>query len=421
MRSKSDRGKQGENTRNDRTSSLKAAGAAALLCIPCIAVSQRVKRKKRENKSEKATDGKTNNKFSALKERVKALRIRVIKRVRGLRQKRKSKATPGQSPDRDVKSAKTHSAMVGLVAGCLAMPGAKVKELRDKRRANRGEEAMMDNMPARSTMSEQRPTTTTPNITLMPQPPIPIPEEEDEPDVPQARETQYLPGHGQSEIPVSPERSAAPELGNHVEPHSAEEEDEIQNHQISDERRVAAAPAPSSSSSSAAAVKFKSLRDGMSNFTTRTSRREHNNNTAEETAAGMDGLPQPEPSSPLAPLGGSPRFALKNFRARRGGNDDDTMGHAAAAVQSPQQHQEGAHHADLLDAGIEGATAEGATAVGEDTAAEPTKPKFGNLGFMKRKGGGPGGEKPLVVKDKVYKDSRNPGFADRMRAMRYIS
>lgn len=468
---KSDRKKQGENTtRNDHS---KAAGAAALLCIPCVAVSQRVKRRKNgqggeeevreekakrpslkdrlvarkaaaasktnrdvpdqtttnksrgglvggmaavlaslkgvsrrkkqrknNNKPEEAAEARKKNqtKFSALIQRVKALRTRVMKRVvRGLGHKRThSKATSGEqsSPDRDVQSAKMHSAIVvGLVAGCFAMPGAKVKQLREKRRASRGggggEEATMPVPPPSSSMSEQPPTTTTtPSITLTPQPPIPIPEQ----DGPAPCETQYLPGHGQSEIPVSPS------------PYSAEE-DEIRNHELSDERHAAAAP----SSSSSSAVKLKSFRNGMSNFTTRTPRRHHVNNTAADT----EGLAQPAPSSPLAPLGVARfRFALENLRASRGGHDDpgsSSVGHTAA------EQEEGAHHAHPLDAGIEGVTAVGDPE--STTAAEPTKPKFGNLGFIKRKGG----EKPVVAQDKVYKDGRNSGVVDRIRAIWYTS
>lgn len=477
MKTRLDEKKQDENTPKKQRANggKKAAGAAAaaLLCIPCVAVSQRVRNRskigqsdeeevrdekkrpslkdrlaarktaskakrdeapgvegnksgglaaailnlkivsmapKREGTSEQARRKK--NKFSVLKKRIKALRKKIVKRVRSLRLRRKSNSEQANTlgtfdrPE-NVKSAKTQGAMAGLVAGCLALPAGlhnKAKQLQGKNKQKKRDEnkRKLDAMMGQPDAVPAAPGSPTLDVPLTPQPPMPIPEPE-EPR--QALETQYLPGHGQSEIPVSAEISAVSGVGNR-EIQDDERARGLQNpDQISPE--TASAPA-----SSAAAAKLKSLRDGMTNFTTRASRRGTNNNnnnnitTAEETtAAGTEGLAPASaapaargPSRLLAPLGGS-LPGLKTFRATRGGSDA-----AVAAQESPApHHEEEAHHADL-DAGIEPAT--------KKTSGN----KFGgNLGtFMRRNNG----EKPVVVKDKVYKDGS--GFMDRMRTIWYL-
>lgn len=455
-----------------------AAAAAALLCIPCVAVSQRVRNKskngqsdeeevrdekkrpslkdrlaarktaskakrdeapgvegnksgglaaailnlkivsmapKREGTSEKARRRK--NKFSALKKRVKALRKKIVKRVRSLRPRRKSNSEQVNTlgtfdrPE-NVKSAKTQGAMAGLVAGCLALPAGlhnKAKQLQGKNKQKKRDEnkRKLDAMMGQPDPVPAAPGPPALDVPLTPQPPMPIPEPE-EPH--QALVTQYLPGHGQSEIPVSAELSAVSGPGNR----EIQDDEQARGLQNPDQISPETTPAPASS---AAAAKFKSFRDGMNSFTTRASRRGTGNNTStaeETTAAGTEGLvpalaPAARgPSSLLAPLGGS-LPGLKAFRAKRGGDDGTTStGQQAGAAVAAQEslaphHDEEAHHADL-DAGIEPATKK-----------TPGNKSGGNLGtFMRRNNG----EKPVVVKDKVYKDGS--GFMERMRTIWYL-
>lgn len=478
MKTRLDEKKQDENTpKKQRTNGgKKAAGAAgaaaaALLCIPCVAVSQRMSRKKKNGQSdeeevrdekkrpslkdrlaarktaskanrEEAPGGERNksgglaaallnlkivsmapkredtsekarrkkNKFSALKKRVKALRKKIVKRVRSLRPGRKSNSEHASTFDRaeDVKSAKAQGAMAGLVAGCLALPAGlhnKAKELQEKKKQKKRDDnkRKLDAM-----MNQPDPVPAAPgppalDVPLTPQPPMPIPEPE---ELHQALKTQYLPGHGQSEIPVSAEISAVSGPGNR----EIQDDERARGLQNPDQTSPETAPAPASP---AAAAKFKSLRDGMTNFAARASRRGTNNDTSEETtAAGTEGLAPAAsrgPSSLLAPLGGS-LPGLKAFRAKRGGDNGTGTGQqeagAAVAAQeslAPHEHEEEARHADL-DAGIEPAT--------QKTSGN----KFGgNLGtFMRRNNR----EKPVVVKDKVYKDGS--GFMDRMRTIWYL-
>lgn len=352
--------------------------------------------------------------FSALKQRVKALRIKVTKirrklnigsRLRNLKQKRKvkseAKTEEAPAPDREVNGTKAHSAIAGLVAGCLALPGAKVKEIREKRRSNKPstEGDVAANMST-SAMSEQ-PNNTAPvggslatEGGLTHQPPVPIPDEDaGETSAEQHTGPQYLPGHGQSEIPVAPERPRPRNgLENSVDQSRAEEP------QVSGEQL-----APPPNTSSAAAERFKSLRNGMSNLTTRTRDGEAHHASAEVVTNGNDageaGL-----NSPLAPPGG--RFeAFKHFRGKGG--------------RALQGQGEESSHDNLTRA----AAGNEETAVGEDSAVLKTKAQtlrdgLGNLSF-KRKGEPRGGE-PVVVKDKQYKD-RQPGFVERMRWIWYMS
>lgn len=386
---------------------VKAGGILGGLTAVVMGIKAKMPKRKAKSTamSEKPTKARKKGRFSALKERVKALRTRIVKR---------RKAKSGDETDREVDSPKTHSAMVGLVAGCLAMPGAKVKELREKHKANSNNSNNNNNkpspgddetpdMPTQLARSEQ------PGLTT--QPPVPIPEEEEEEeeerDVAQALETQYLPGHGQSEIPVANNTNMEP-------PHGVEEQPQIPN---AAGQPAASAPPPTSSSSSstaAAAVKFRSIRDGMSNLTTRT---RNSMGNADESTADREVA---DISSPLASPRG--RFTFKTLRpgvkGRSGG------GGGGGELQEPQPQQDDAHLVDL-DAGIQPAAAAANGGSNGVSTAEPTRTAngFGKLAQglpFKRKGDVEGESTPTEKKKKQYKD-RKPGFGDRMRVLWYMA
>lgn len=353
--------------------------------------------------SEKPTKAKKVIAFSALKKRVKSLRTKVMKirskmniraRLRKLKQKRviRTKTTPeeAQMPDREVNGLKTHSAMVGLVAGCLALPGAKVKELREKRRANRA-----------SPEGEHAATVPTPEISAQPtmaasesplaahgghtnQPPVPIPEEDegDEVALPQPPMAQYLPGHGQSEIPVTSDRGPRPESNANL-PQVAEPQTSVEQ-----------APPPPKPSS-AAATRFNSFRDGMSNFTTRT----RQGASGHASAEGTNGNEESAPNTPLATSGG--RFAFRHFRAKGRAVQED-------GEQGLQEN---------FIAGNERATGGCEDAATPRTKTQAVRDGFGNISFKRK---WESGGEASVAKDKKYKD-RSPGFIERMRWIWYMS
>lgn len=441
------------------------AGIFGGLAAAIVGLKEASKHKMRERKEKSASQSEKPSKdnkrgpFSILKERVKALRTRVFKipsklgitsRVRGLKEKRKSRSeakkeeTPQGMPDRDLKSTKTHGAMVGLVAGCLALPGAKVKELREKRKSNKSTSADDDdnnpadlpapvtNMSGQSTRSNDRIIT---GLTL--QAPVPIPEEE-EPS--SSRTTQYLPGHGQSEIPVvtPPEM---PRTGSGL--NAQEQQQQAENTpqiQISDEDSSSGAAAAAPPASTAAAVKFRSIRNGMTTLTTRattaarrsTSDRPDNGGNAAEgdvTAATTNGrlaVQEDEQREPSSPFATSPRrFTFyKNLRPK--GRNNGSTGQAAVEGQQEDSAATAATahpttNGDELQAlqATDGNENSASTATDANAGAAPKRNGFGNFNFNKKKGGD-ADDNNNTEKSKQYKD-RGPGFLERMRTMWYMA
>ncbi|KAK2613287.1 hypothetical protein N8I77_000209 [Diaporthe amygdali] len=147
---------------------------AALLAGP-LAIREALKKKRQSKaKSTKTTEEdstpkeKKASKFSAAKERVKALRTKVNKetrfarlkaRLRAFQESRKNKKNTKKnakttSTDDDsvpaaeledsnnTTSVKKQGAIAGLVAGCVALPAAKVKQARDKRRRGKAADSV---------------------------------------------------------------------------------------------------------------------------------------------------------------------------------------------------------------------------------------------------------------------------------------
>lgn len=281
---------QKRQTKKQRLTGLLVAGP--------LAVKQRFE-KRRQGKDKRTTTTaehatpkeKKASKFAGAKERVKALRTKVNKqarfakikaRLRVFQERRKNRKNSKKSaaddqtdtaPVADVddgnntSSVKKHGAIAGLVAGCVALPAAKVKQARDKRRkgkaadgvegaaaAAREEHAAANNSsvaPATTgTVAEERESASSASqpsgVRLVPS----------EPEMLEPAADQFSPPeNGQSEVPVQQAARTEPEL----RPGSIDGHDDV---------AAAAAAAGSGDDRAerpAAAVRFKSIRDGLGN------------------------------------------------------------------------------------------------------------------------------------------------------------
>ncbi|KAI7773092.1 hypothetical protein LA080_011884 [Diaporthe eres] len=282
-----------------QTRKTKKQRLAGVLVAGPIAIKQRLeKRRQGRDKpttttAEDATSKeKKASKFAGAKERVKALRTKVNKearfakiktRLRVLQERRKTRknvkknatdndndtAAVAEVDDRNnTSSVKKHGAIAGLVAGCVALPAAKVKQARDKRRkgkaavgvegaaaAAREEHIAANNSSvaptATGTVAEERESASSASqpsgVRLLPS----------EPEILEPSEDHFSPPeNGQSEVPVQ---------------QAARTEPEIQSGSIDGVVDVAAAAAAAPGSGDdraerpAAAVRFKSIRDGLGN------------------------------------------------------------------------------------------------------------------------------------------------------------
>lgn len=268
-----------------------------LVAVP-LAVKQRLE-KRRQGRDKPATTTaedatpkeKKASKFAGAKERVKALRTKVNKearfakikaRLRVLQERRKTrKNVKKNATDNDndtapvvdvdnsnnTSSVKKHGAIAGLVAGCVALPAAKVKQARDKRRKGKAadgvegaataarEEHVANNNSsvapaATGTVAEERESASSASqpsgVRLVPS----------EPEILEPAEDQFRPPeNGQSEVPVQQAARTEPEL----RPGSIDGDVDV----------AAAAAAPGRGDDRAerpaAAVRFKSIRDGLGN------------------------------------------------------------------------------------------------------------------------------------------------------------
>jgi hypothetical protein len=155
----------GGNTVGDtatQTRSTKKQRLTGFLLAGPLAVNHMIdKRRQGRDKPTTTTaeDGTSNKKkasrFAGIKERVKSLRTKVNKqarfaklkaRLRTLQERRQNKKTAtdndtAQAPEVDdsnnTTSVKKHGAMAGLAAACVALPAAKIKQVRDKRRKDK--------------------------------------------------------------------------------------------------------------------------------------------------------------------------------------------------------------------------------------------------------------------------------------------
>lgn len=162
-----------------------------------------------------AEAGKT-SRSSAWKSHLWLLRTNVAKKRPRCGSERASKDVEKVSkevPKEELGNKKKRGPVVGPVAGCLALPVTKARAIRDRRRKSKPNFDMIDPTAATGPLAAQvdgAGPPARPSINFVPhdcsgnQRRV---SEEEEPELEATRRfgtAQYLPGHGQSEIPVSP-------------------------------------------------------------------------------------------------------------------------------------------------------------------------------------------------------------------------
>lgn len=465
-------------TKTDKTKKQRLTG---LLVAGPLAVKQRLE-KRRQGRDKPTTVAakdtphkeKKASKFTGAKERVKALRTKVNKqarfaklkaRLRVFQERRKNRknikknatnndnetAPVAEADDgNNTSSVKKHGAIAGLVAGCVALPAAKVKQARDKRRkgkaadgvegaaaAARGEHSTANNTsqaPAtaatvadelESASSASRPS----GVRLV----------ISEPEVQEPAPDQFSPPeNGQSEVPIQQAARTEPDL----RPGSTNDDVDM----------AAAAAAPGGvedqAERPAAAVRFKSIRDGFGNvkggigsgITSLKARRrgagQTEGPTAEEalrpqaetmdsaethveaTPSTVEPIPQATAQQDPAASGGG-RFksikggigsGIEGLKARRQREKKDVSPQTQGTAPAPSAKHEKRSVADK-DAASPGGRLKGLkdgigsrrAKSGENGADAPVKP-----------------EKSKQQKQQAHKD-RNSGLVDRMRWFLYAA
>lgn len=388
----------------------KKSKAGRLLAIPAAVAAAigAVIKKRRQGTKTSADEGDASSttgvrgtsKFSALKRHLRSLRTRVTKKrsaaglrdyFKGLKQKRKAKKEESQTMT-EPKSVKEHGAIVGLVGGFLALPAAKVREVRDKRRHNKpaseSSEAPVNTGSAETAstvdgygrISHDRPRF---------EPPISEEEEDDAHDLsPPPSTTQYLPGHGQSEVPVAAARES---VGPQSDPRLGSSETAVDEAPGIPEPQQS--PELPQGAPTAAGGRFRSFKNGIGGLKPKRRAAEETTDQAAVSEPTRDPL-EDELASPGGGRFQALRDGLGNLKPKK-----------RAGAEAPQP--EGPLEA-LADAGIVKNAAPPGDSVPKEGRFKSIKDGFGNLKAKKT-----GTEE--APKQKVYKDSANPGFMDRMR------
>jgi hypothetical protein len=271
-------------TKKQRLTSLLAAGPLAL--------NHMIKQRRQGGHKPKTTTSadappteKKASRFSGIKARVKGLRTKVNKqarfaklkaRLRTIQERRQNKRnvkknasdndTAQASEGEDSNNTKKHSALAGLAAACVALPAAKMKQVRDKRRKEKAaesvegaaaaarEEQVAANSPLPAAtdpatgaegLDSASPVSRPSGARLVPPEP-----EMFEPAADQFRP----PENGQSEVPVQQAARTEPDLP--------------LESRVGDDSTAADGAAPVGDdrrAKPAAAVSFKSIRDGFDN------------------------------------------------------------------------------------------------------------------------------------------------------------
>lgn len=406
------------------------------------------------------------SRFAGAKDRVKALRTKVNKqarfaklkaRLRTLQERRQNKknvkktannddtAAAAQGDESNGTSVKRHSAIAGLAAACVALPAAKMKQVRDKRRkdkaaesvegaaaAAREEHATANNPPMAEARESASPVSRPSGVRLVPSEPEML-----EP----AADPLSPPENGQSEVPVQ---------------QAARTEPEVLPEASSGNAGSPAAAAASASDGDkdnavrpAAAVRFQSIRDGFGNvregigsgITSFTAKRRAtgqkeapvDEETQRPQAETMDSAetrvednpgtserhPQPAPAQrDTAPSGG--RF--KSIRDGIGSGIEGLKAKTQREKDAPPQGGEAAATAASED------EKRAAAAANNDTASPGARLKAlkDDIAARRAKSGENGASAPVKTekskqqKQQTHKDS-NSGLVDRVRWFLYAA
>ncbi|KAL1849189.1 hypothetical protein Daus18300_013346 [Diaporthe australafricana] len=267
----------------------------ALVLAGPLAINEILKKRRQgQDKSTTTHDAtpkeKKASKFSATKERVKGLRTKVNKearfaklknRLRVIKERRKSKkniknnntstddsVTATDADDsNDKKNVKKQGAIAGLVAGCVALPAAKVKQARDKRRKGRAADSVQG---AAVAAREEHATASSSSVAAAGVVAAASAERESASSLSQPRSVRVVPSeperlepageqfsppqNGQSEVPIQQAVQTEP----HVGPATRDGD-------VSAAAVAAPGAGEAQAESPAAAVRFRSIRDGFGN------------------------------------------------------------------------------------------------------------------------------------------------------------
>lgn len=452
---------------------LLAIPAAIAAAIGAVLKKRRdAKEKKKQTKANKTTATATSedaekkpSRFSALQERFKARRTRVSKkkepaaaaagtststkqsrtsglkdRFTELKDKRKAKRAAATTEPKKAKktkapkaakradkpkSTKEHGAVVGLMAGCVALPVAKAKQIRDKRRRNSNSSpadintasssadvvsgTRLSPVPEAAPEEYQQPRVgTSGSSTVVPstagadrpvstasyQSPV-VEEEFEDPPEELPSDSQYLPGHGQSEVPVRPTALPDARLGS----------SDTAVEQTTSTTAAAGTEAPQQSSEGGVGGKLKSVKAGLGGFV---ARKRGTTTTGDETAnAEATKSEKKKKSSEPAAASGEDAPAGGRFQGLKGGID----GFKGGIENFKAKRRIGETNQPDATAPVENEKTKPASDGDDAAAGGRFKSLKESLANMKAKKEGTE-EKPS--NEKVYKEG-GPGFIERLR------
>lgn len=470
-----DRTDSGEevDTQNKKDNSVKgkllAIPAAIAAAIGAVLKKRRdaKEKKKQQNKTTTTTAAPTTSedaakkpsRFSALQERFKARRTRVSKnkepaattgsptkqsrtsglkdRFKALREKRQAKraaATPKtkkakktKAPKADKadkpKSTKEHGAVVGLMAGCVALPVAKAKQIRDKRRNSNKSPGDINTADSSADVVsgtrlspvpeaapeeyQQQRIGTSGSSTVVPstaggdrpistpsyQSPV-VEEEFEDPPEELPSDSQYLPGHGQSEVPVRPTALPDARLGS----------SDTAVEQPPSTTAAAGTEEPQQSSEGGVGGKLKAVKAGLGGFV---NRKRGTTTTGNETANTETTKAEKKKSSEPAAAAGEDAPAGGRFQGLKGGLD----GFKGGIENFKAKRRTGETNPPDAPAPVENEKPKPASDGDDAAAGGRFKSLKGSLANMKAK---KEGTESNPSKEKVYKEG-GPGFIERLR------
>lgn len=358
--------------------------------------------------------------FKELKQKRKAKRDAAATTSTKKTKKTKKTKAPKAAKEDKPKSTKEHGAVVGLMAGCVALPVAKAKQIRDKRRKSNSpadintasssadvvsgtrlspvpeagpEEYQQQRVGTSgsstvvpSTAGNDRPTTTTSSTYQSPV----VEEEFEDPPEELPHDSQYLPGHGQSEVPVRPGPMPETRLGSSdtaVEQTAAAKEEQ-----------------PKQTSDGGVAGKVKAARAGLGGFV---ARKRGTTTDNDKTNSGSTKAAEKKKNEPAAGAGEDAPPAGGKFQGLKGGLDGlkGGIGNLKAKRRTGETTQPD------TAAAVENEKTKPASD-GDDAAAggrfKSLKESLANIKTKKN------GTEQNPSKEKAYKEG-GPGFIERLR------
>lgn len=361
--------------------------------------------------------------FKELKQKRKAKRAAAATTPKTKKTK-KAKKTKSPKADKEdkPKGTKEHGAVVGLMAGCVALPVAKAKQIRDKRRKNNSPadintanssadvvsgtrlspvpEAAPEEYQQQqrvgtsgsstvvpSTAGNDRPTTTTSSTYQSPV----VEEEFEDPPEELPSDSQYLPGHGQSEVPVRPGPLPDTRVGS--------------SDTAVEQTAAATTEEPKQTSEGGVAGKIKAARAGLGGFVAR----KRGTATGDDEAANAE-VAKADKKKKIEPAAGAGEDAAPaggRFQGLKGGLD----GLKGNIENLKAKRRTGETNQPDAAAAVENEKTKPASDGDEAAAGGRFKSLKEGLANIKTK---KNGSDQTQSKEKVYKEG-GPGFIERLR------